>query len=130
MSDCSTRAWNLQSENTENYLVGFNEGLEDVEERLKHLRELNQQYQQIVLRFEIDDTKDRISTITRVEINDHSFVPEQRNQKLAQIAKELNDCLYEALMGARPNGNPPDYLIDKAELLDGMLRDLGVNLDD
>lgn len=47
ISDCSTKAWKLQSENAKSYLDGFSKGISDVEERLNHLRELEQRYQQL-----------------------------------------------------------------------------------
>lgn len=55
---------------------------------------------------------------------------EERYELLAQVARELNDCLYKALMGARPDGQAPDGLIDWAARLDGELIELGVSVDD
>lgn len=52
---------------------------------------------------------------------------EQRYQQLEQVAKEMFSCLYKALM--RPDGVPPDGLIDEAEYLSYRLIRLGVSLD-
>lgn len=56
--------------------------------------------------------------------DDQDSLP-RRYERLAQVARELNDCLYKALMGARPDGQAPDGLIDWAARLDGELIELG-----
>lgn len=80
-----------------------------------------------VLRWEIDDPNDNMAQTTEVEVNDRRFISEQRYQQLEQVARELNSCLYKALM--RPDGVPPDGLIDEAEYLSYRLIRLGVSLD-
>lgn len=62
-------------------------------------------------------------------VDDLDSLP-RRYERLARVARELNDCLYKALMGARPDGQAPDGLIDWAARLDGELIELGVIVDD
>lgn len=41
-----------------------------------------------VLRWKINDPDDTMSQITKVDVNDHMFIEEQRYQQLEQVAKE------------------------------------------
>lgn len=54
----------------------------------------------------------------------------QRYQQLEQVAIEQSACLYEALMGASPNGESPDRLIDKAQELEVRLGKLRGEFDE